>query len=109
MLFQPDYGAVAGCVGNSRGCLRREDGIASGGEVNHAFGGRRAEALPAIDLAHADLTRCEQSLEQYGRGFGRGQHGLGLDAALELFMQPLDGCSARRQKTESASAAGTGK
>jgi transposase-like protein len=49
-------GAVAGCVGNSRGCLRRDDGIASGGEVNHALGGWLTEALPAIDLAHADLT-----------------------------------------------------
>jgi DDE family transposase len=48
--------AVAGCVGNSRGCLRRDDGIASGGEVNHALGGRLTKALPAINLAHADLT-----------------------------------------------------
>ena len=36
--------------------LRRGDGIASGGEVNHALGGRLTEALPAIDLAHADLA-----------------------------------------------------
>src|SRR6478672_12181442 len=50
------FGAVAGCVGNSRGCLRPDDGIASGGEVNHALGGQLTEALPAIDLAHADLT-----------------------------------------------------
>lgn len=49
-------GAVAGCVGNGRGCLRRGDGIASGGEVNHALGGRLTEALPAIHLAHADLA-----------------------------------------------------
>ena len=49
-------GAVAGCVGNSRGGLRRDDGIASGGEVNHALSGRLTEALPAIDLAHADLA-----------------------------------------------------
>jgi hypothetical protein len=49
-------GAVAGCVGNGRGYLRRGDGIASGGEVNYAPGGRLTEALPAIDLAHADLT-----------------------------------------------------
>ena len=48
--------AVAGCVGNGRGCLRRGDGIALGGEVNHALGGRLTEALPAIDLAHADLA-----------------------------------------------------
>jgi hypothetical protein len=37
-------------------CLRRDDGIASGGEVNHALGGRLPKALPAINLAHADLT-----------------------------------------------------
>ena len=49
-------GAVAGCVGNGRGCLRRDDGIASGGEVNHALGRQLIEALPAIDLAHVDLT-----------------------------------------------------
>jgi pterin-4a-carbinolamine dehydratase len=57
-LHENDFimGAVAGCVGNGRGCLRRDDGIASGGEVNHALGGRLTEALPAIDLAHADLT-----------------------------------------------------
>jgi hypothetical protein len=49
-------GAVAGCVGNGRGSLRRGDGIASGGEVNHALGRRLTEALPAIHLAHADLA-----------------------------------------------------
>jgi hypothetical protein len=36
--------------------LRRADGIASGGEVNHALGGRLTEGLPAIDLAHTDLA-----------------------------------------------------
>ena len=49
-------GAVAGCVENGRGYLRRDDGTASGSEVNAAFGGRLTEALPAVDLAHADLA-----------------------------------------------------
>ena len=37
-------------------CLQRDDGIGSGSEVNAAFGGRLTEALPAINLAHADLA-----------------------------------------------------
>jgi transposase len=49
-------GAVAKAVGNRGQHLRREDGTASGGEVNHAAGGRLTEGLPPIDLAHADLT-----------------------------------------------------
>jgi hypothetical protein len=51
-----DLGAVAKAVGNWDRRLRRDDGIASGGEVNHALGGRLTEGLPAIDLAHGDLA-----------------------------------------------------
>ena len=53
-LIQP--GAVAKAVGNRGQGLRRDDGTASGGEVNHALGGRLTQGLPAIDLAHADLA-----------------------------------------------------
>lgn len=70
--------------------LRRGDGIGSGGEVNHALAGRLAEALPAIDLAHGDLAGGEPRPEQPCCGLGRGQHGLRLDAPLELLVQPLD-------------------
>ena len=38
-----------------------------------------------------DLSGGEQRPEQHGRGLGLGQDGLGLDAAAELLMQPLDG------------------
>ncbi len=84
-------GAVAMAVGNRGRRLRRDDGTASGGEVNHALGRRLTEARPAIDLAHADLAGGEQGPEQHGCGLRRGQHGLRLDAPLELFMQPLNG------------------
>ncbi len=49
-------GAVAKAVGNRVQRLRRDDGTASGGEVNHALGRRLTQGLPAIDLAHADLA-----------------------------------------------------
>ena len=49
-------GAVAKAVGNRVQRLRRDDGSASGGEVNHALGRRLTQGLPAIDLAHADLA-----------------------------------------------------
>ncbi len=49
-------GAVAKAVGNRVRRLRRDDGTASGGEINAALGRRLAEGLPAIDLTHADLT-----------------------------------------------------
>ena len=83
-------GAVAVSVGIGCRRLRRDDGIGSGGEVNRARGWWLAEALPAVDLAHGDLAGGEQRPEQHGRGLRRGQHGLRLDAALELLVQPLD-------------------
>ena len=49
------------------------------------------KAPPAVDFAHCDLTRSQQSAEQHRRGFRRGQHGLGLDSPLELFMQTFNG------------------
>ena len=47
--------------------------------------------MPAIDLAHADLTGSEQRPEQHGRGIRRWQHGLRLDPSLEFLVQPLNG------------------
>ena len=52
--------------------------------------GLSGERLPAIDLAHVDLSGGEQRPEQHGRGVCRGQHGLRLDPTLELLVQPLD-------------------
>src|SRR3954463_7196617 len=49
-------GAVAKAVGNRVQRLRRDDGTASGSEVNHALGRWLTQGLPAIDLAHADLA-----------------------------------------------------
>jgi hypothetical protein len=64
--------------------------IGSGSEVNGCLFGRLlGEALPSIDFAHGDLSGTNQGPEQR-RCLGRGQHGLRLDAALELIVQPLD-------------------
>jgi len=49
------------------------------------------ERLPAIHLAHVDLTGGKQRPEQHRGGIGRRQHGLRLDPSFELFVQPLDG------------------
>lgn len=58
-------------------------------EVNRDGGGERsAERLPSVHLAHRDLARRQQRPEQDGCGFGRKQHGLGLDAAFELLLYP---------------------
>ena len=54
------------------------------------IGGLVSEALPSVDLAQGDLGGSEQRPEQHGGGFGVGQHGLGLDPALELLVQALD-------------------
>ena len=48
------------------------------------------EGLPSIDLAHADLAGSKQRPEQHGGGVGGRQHGLRLDPALELFVEPFD-------------------
>ncbi len=47
--------------------------------------------LPAIDLAHIDLTGSEQRPEQHRRRICRWQHGPGFDPLLELFVQTLAG------------------
>src|SRR5262245_29016560 len=46
--------------------LQRHEDIVSGGEVNCLIDGRCGERLPAIDLAHVDLTGGEQRPEQHG-------------------------------------------
>ncbi len=58
------------------------------------------ERLPAIDLAHHDLARCQERPEQHGRRLGVGQHGLGLDAPPELLVQSLDGVGGRSWRIE---------
>jgi hypothetical protein len=47
--------------------LQRHEVIGSGSEVNCLIDGRY-ERLPAIDLAHVDLTGGEQCPEQHGGG-----------------------------------------
>src|SRR5882672_12082098 len=49
------------------------------------------KALPAVDLAQRDLTAGHQGPEEHASGGGAGQQALCLDAALELFVQSLDG------------------
>ena len=69
----------------------------SGDEVKrHGFKGLR-EGFPAIDLAHLDLAGGEQRPEQHGHGLCAGQHGLGLDPAPELPVQPFDGVGRARR------------
>src|SRR3954468_9350740 len=69
----------------------RRGWLRSGGEVKRdGSGGLLGQGLPAVDLAHRDLARSEQRPEQPRGRFRRRQHGLGLDPALELLVQPLD-------------------
>src|SRR5271165_624566 len=85
-------GAVASCVEIAwMTSPARMRVIGSGSEVNRCLFGRLlCEALPSIDFAHGDLSRSKQGPEQHRRRLGRGQHGLRLDTALELLVQPLD-------------------
>src|SRR5215471_12160023 len=83
-------GGVAEVVGIRRRGRREHDGTASGSEVNRVSYRLGAERLPAVDPAQDDLSGGKQSPEQHGGGVGRRQHGLGLDAALKLLMQPFD-------------------
>ena len=53
--------------------------------------GLLGECLLSVDLAHGDLTGCQQCPEQNRRRFRRRQRGLRLDAAFELLVQSLDG------------------
>ena len=46
--------------------LQRHEAIGLGGEVNWLIDGPCGERLPAIDLAHVDLTGGEQGPEQHG-------------------------------------------
>jgi len=46
--------------------LQRHEVIESSGEVNWLIDGPCGERLPAIDLAHVDLTGGEQRPEQHG-------------------------------------------
>jgi len=49
------------------------------------------QGVPAIDAAQGDLVAGEQGPEQHAGGLGARQQALGLDPALELLVQPLDG------------------
>ena len=58
----------------------------SGSEVNWLIDGLCCQGVPAIDLAHVDLTGGEQRPEQHRRRICRWQHGLRFDPPLELFV-----------------------
>ena len=58
----------------------------SGSEVNRLIDGLCCQGVPAIDLAHVDLTGGEQRPEQHRRRICRWQHGLRFDPPLELFV-----------------------
>jgi hypothetical protein len=70
--------------------LRSDEDTWSGSEVNRLISEVLVEGFPAVDFSHGDLTRGEQRSEQHGGSFGRRQHRLCLDAALELLVEPLD-------------------
>ena len=55
--------------------LRRGEVTTSRGEIDRLIGERRGEGVPAVDLAHDDLPRGQQSPEERGRGLGLGQDG----------------------------------
>jgi hypothetical protein len=103
-----DIGAIQSAVLNATNFSGHE-GIVSGGEVNWLIDGLCGERLPAIDLAHVDLSGSEQRPEQHGRGVGRRQHGLGLDPPLELLVQPLDGVGRPRASPLARRQAGEGE
>src|ERR1700682_6319261 len=46
--------------------------------------------MPAVDFAHCDVPRSQQSPEQHSRRFRRGYNGLSFDPALELLVQSFD-------------------
>src|SRR5512147_686051 len=50
------------------GCLRRVEVNGSGGEVNDRVGWSDRQRLPAVDLAHGDLSGGEQRPEEHGGG-----------------------------------------
>ncbi len=67
------------------------DWVGLSGEVNRDLGADGlGEGLPAVDLTHGDLPRRQQRPEQHRRGFRGRQHGLRLDATLELLVEALD-------------------
>jgi hypothetical protein len=66
-------------------------GIDSSDQIKYLHGMGDVQGVPAVDFGERDLTAGEQRPEQHAGRLGAGQHALGLDAALELFMQPLDG------------------
>ena len=65
-MFQSERCRRALCWNSMWRNLQRHEVIVSGGEVNWLIDGRCGERLPAIDLAHVDLTGGEQGPEQHG-------------------------------------------
>src|SRR5512132_1681368 len=89
--------------------LRRLEVNGSGGEVNDRVGWFGGKRLPAVDLAHGDLSGREQRPKQHSCGLRRRQDGLGLDAALELLVQPFDGIGGARRAPLAGRQAGEGE
>jgi hypothetical protein len=95
LLAKNEAGELSLCRevgGNWRsGDLQRGDVIASRSKVNALNGWLLGECLPTVNLAHGDLTGCQECPEQHRRRLRRRQHGLRLDTAFELLVQSLDG------------------
>src|SRR5512132_2888406 len=89
--------------------LRRLEVNGSGGEVNDRVGWFGGKRLPAVDLAHGDLSGREQRPTQHSCGLRRRQDGLALDAALELLVQPFDGIGGARRAPLAGWQAGEGE
>ena len=59
-------------------------------QIMTSNGGFCGERIPAIHLAHADLSRGEQRPEHHRGGVGRRKYSLSFDPALELLVQSLN-------------------
>src|SRR6516225_11425630 len=60
-------------------------------QIKNLLGRGDIQGPPAVDFAQRDLPADQQRPEQHASGIRAGQHALGLDAPLELLVQPLDG------------------
>jgi hypothetical protein len=69
----------------------RGDVIGLCDQIKNLLGRGDIQGPPAVDFAQRDLPADQQRPEQHASGIRAGQHALGLDAPLELLVQPLDG------------------
>jgi hypothetical protein len=88
--------------------LRLDEDIGSGSKVNRLINEVLVAGFPASTFRMV-MTSGEQRPEQHGGSFGRRQHRLWLDAALELLMEPFDCISCPRGLPLAGRQSGEGK